>query len=63
MKNMEWRIRESANGYHAERGCRHDGGVKPPIGNGYTMPAFIVYELARFDTMEQAKRYIKNRGC
>lgn len=60
---MEWRIRESAyGGVVAEKGIPHDGGVLAPNGIGYTMPAFIVYESRRFDTVEQARRYIAKEG-
>jgi hypothetical protein len=60
---MEWRIRESSyGGYVAERGISHEGGALAPSGIGYTMPAFIVYESRRFDTLAQAKRYIKKNS-
>ena len=57
---MEWRIRESGHGgFVAEYGASHAGGVLAPSGIGCTMPAFIVYESARFDTRRQAEAYIK----
>ena len=57
---MEWRIRpHSRGGYAAERGCYHSGGVSV-TSVGVTMPAFIVYESAHFDTERQAKRFIKS---
>lgn len=60
---MEWRIRESSHGWFvAERGIAHEGGVLAPTGIGCTMPAFIVYESARFDTRRQAEAYIKRRA-
>ena len=57
---MEWRIRESRNGWHAEKGVM----VKEhlcPWKPGYIMPAFVVYESVRFDTKRQAERYIKQK--
>ena len=56
----EWRIRESSfGGFMAEYGSRHKGGMLAPNGIGYTMPAFIVTKAARFDTRQQAERYIE----
>lgn len=61
-KVMEWRIRESGHGgYCAEYGVKHEGGVHLGFCNGATMPAFIVYESHRFDTENQAQRYIRSR--
>ena len=60
---MKWRIRESSHGgYVAERGISHEGDALAPSGIGYTMPAFIVYESRRFDTMAQARRYIEKNN-
>ena len=60
-KNMEWRIRESGHGgYVAEKGIYHEGGYTIQGIQGCTMPAFILYEMARFDTRKQAEKYIKN---
>lgn len=59
---MEWRIRESGHGgYVAECGIQHSGGVHIPGIIGVTMPAFIVYDSARFDTKKQAQAYIRRR--
>lgn len=56
----EWRIRETSFGdFMAEYGSRHEGGMLSHNGIGYTMPAFIVTEAARFDTRQQAERYIE----
>lgn len=58
---MIWRIRKTSRGdFVAEYGAQHSGGVLGPCGIGYTMPAFIVYKAARFDSEEQAKKYIAN---
>lgn len=56
---MEWRIRESSHGgYVAEYGIKHEGGtLVGPVG--YTMPAFIVYQMHSFDTKRQAEAYAK----
>lgn len=60
---MEWRIRKSSHGgFVAEKGIPHAGGERIPVILGYTMPAFIVYESASFDTEKQARAYIKRRG-
>lgn len=60
---MEWRIRKSSRGgFVAEKGIPHEGGEKIPRILGFTMPAFIVYESANFDTEKQARAYIKRRG-
>jgi hypothetical protein len=60
---MEWRIRKSSRGgFVAEKGIPHEGGEKIPGILGFTMPAFIVYESANFDTEKQARAYIKRRG-
>jgi hypothetical protein len=56
---MEWRIRPcSHGGVVAEYGSKHEGGVLSPAGIGYTMPAFIAYRIVKFETENQAKRYI-----
>lgn len=57
---MEWRIRPSSHGgFVAEYGTTHQGGESLDYCPGVTMPAFIVYRSARFDTLAEAKRYIK----
>lgn len=59
---MEWRIRKSGHGgFVAEKGIPHKGGELSPHGLGYTMPAFIVYESANFDTRKQAENYISRQ--
>lgn len=60
---MEWRIIKGSRGdYVAQMGISHLGGASAPGGVGVTMPAFVVYDSARFDTLEEAKRYIKRKG-
>lgn len=60
---MEWRIRKSSHGgFVAEKGIHHEGSERIPGILGITMPAFIVYESASFDTEKQARAYIKRRG-
>ena len=51
---MEWRITERNNRFYAEWGMDSTGERRCPC----TMPAFIVYESARFDTKRQAEKYI-----
>lgn len=59
---MEWRIRESGHGgFVAEKGIYHKGGESFPGIIGVTMPAFVVYESAHFQTEKEAKNYIKRR--
>ena len=56
---MEWRIRESSHGgVVASYGAAHSGGVEVGIKPGVTMPAFVPYYSARFDTKQQAENYI-----
>ena len=58
---MEWRIREcSRGGVVLSFGCRHPGGVETGNKPGVTMPAFIEYFSAHFDTKKQAERYMLN---
>lgn len=60
---MEWRIRECGHGgFVAELGIRHEGGVLSPAGVGVTLPAFVVYESAWFNTRKQAERFIRRKG-
>lgn len=64
MPGMEWRIRESGHGgFVAELGMPHDGGVLAPSGVGVTMPAFIVYEMMRFETRRKAEAYVRRRSA
>lgn len=58
---MEWRIRQSAHGYIAEKGATVQSQPNP-FGLGYIMPAFIVYESCRFDTLAQARNYVKRKS-
>lgn len=60
---MEWRIRESGHGgFVAEKGIYHKGGESFPGIIGVTMAAFVVYESATFETVKEAKNYVKRRG-
>ena len=58
---MKWRIRESRNGWYAEQGIEI-GSVECTWKPGYTMPGFIVYRSARFDTKRQAEKYIEQHS-
>ncbi len=59
---MEWRIRPSGHGgFVVQYGEAHQGDVELDHRPGVTMPAFIVYHSARFDTLAEAKRYIKRQ--
>lgn len=56
---MEWRIRETKRGAYAEYGAKHEGGEELGYISGHTMPCFIVYYSAHFDTKRQAQGHIK----
>lgn len=57
---MEVRIRKSGHGgYVVEKGIRNEGGVEVGYKPGCTMPAFIVYASARYDTLAKAKKAAK----
>ena len=59
---MEWRIRKDARGgISVEKGLNHKGGERIPGVLGSTMPAFIVYESAHFDTDKQVKSFMKRK--
>ncbi len=45
----------------AEYGGRTNPDALAPSGIGHIMPAFIVYESARFDTKSEARKYINRR--
>ena len=53
---MEKRIRESAHGGYVVEFGKPVQEQENPCGIGYIMPSFIVYKLARYDTLEQAQR-------
>lgn len=57
----------SRGGFTVDIGKPHSGGVKVDYKPGVTMPAFIVYESAHLETLEQAKRYAHSKalqyGC
>lgn len=59
---MVWKIRKSALGFVAEKGCEVKSGTPSPLGIGFLMPAFIVYESATFKTKRQAEKYIIKKG-
>ncbi len=60
---MKWRITESSHGgFTVDRGLDHKGGERIPGILGFTMPAFIVYESAHFDTYKEAEKYAKRRA-
>lgn len=59
---MTWRIRESGHGGYIVESGNYHGGVRSPHGNGYTMPGFLVYQSARFDTMAKAKKFIEKNS-
>lgn len=59
---MVWRIRKTSHGdYVSEYGIKHAGGYEVGYKPGCTMPAFIVYESSRFDTLKEAEDYIKRK--
>ena len=58
---MEWRIRESRNGFFAEYGGQIASGIEAGYMPGCIMPVFMVQESARFDTRRQAERYVRER--
>ncbi len=60
---MKWRIRESSHGgFTVERGLEDKGGERIPGMLGFTMPAFIVYEMFNFDTRRKAEKYVRQRS-
>ena len=60
---MEWRIRESCRGdFFAEYGGRIEPGVEAGYKPGYFEPTFVIYESSRFDTREEAERYIERKA-
>ena len=58
---MEWRIRESVNGFYAERGGYVQPGTEVGYKPGFLMPGFIVSESSRFDTKAEAEAYIAEK--
>lgn len=55
-----WRIIESSHGgVDAEYGMAHNGGVTIGSNPGVTMPGFVVYYSAHFDSKKQAEIHIK----
>lgn len=60
-KMFEWRIRESSRGFYAEYGGYIQPGTAAGFKPGFYMSGFNVSESARFDTREQAEKYIASR--
>ena len=58
---MEWRIIKTKSGYHAEYGCYVEAGQEAGFRIGFIMPGFIVQESARFDTEQEAKKFIERK--
>lgn len=58
---MEWKIRESSRGFYAEYGRYIQSGIEVGFKQGFYMPGFHVSESSRFDTREQAEKYIASR--
>lgn len=60
--NMEYRIRECGRGgFTVDIGLKHKGGERITGMLGFTMPAFIVYESAHFDTKMRAQAYVRQK--
>ena len=58
---MEWRIIKTKSGYHAEYGGYVEAGQKAGFRIGFIMPGLIVQESARFDTEQEAKKFIERK--
>ena len=58
---MEWRITKTNAGYHAQYGGYAEAGQEAGFCIGFIMPGFIVQESARFDTEQEAKKFIKRK--
>lgn len=58
---MEWRIIKTKSGYHAEYGSHVKPGTVAGFCPGFIMPGFIVQESARFDTEQEAKKFIERK--
>ena len=52
---MEKRIRTSAHGGYVVEFGKTVEVQENPCGIGYIMPGFLVYQSARYDTLEQAE--------
>jgi len=59
---LEWRIRQSRNGFMAEYGSYMQEGVLAGYKPGYFMPGFIISKSSFFDTKKQAEKYIAREG-
>lgn len=57
-----WKIIKNEIGYQVHKGLEHEGGVLAPNGVGFTMPAFIDYEINTFDTYKKAMSYIRKNS-
>lgn len=58
---MEWRITKTNSGYHAEYGGYIKPGTMAGFRHGFIMQGFIIQESARFDTEQEAKKYIERK--
>ena len=58
---MEWRIIKTNSGYHAEYGSYVSTGLEAGYCPGFIMPGFIVQESAKFDTEQEAKKFIEGK--
>ena len=58
---MEWRIIKTKSGYYAEYGSHVNLGTVAGFRPGFIMPGFIVQESARFDTEQEAKKFIEGK--
>lgn len=58
---MEWRIIKTKSGYHAQYGGYVKSGTVAEFCPGFIMPGFIVQESARFDTEQEAKKFIERK--
>ena len=59
---MEWRIIKTKSGYHAEYGGYVNAGQEAGFCLGYFMPGCIVQESMRFDTEQEAEKYIERKS-
>lgn len=58
---MEWRIIKTNAGYHAQYGGYVKEGQEACFCIGFIMPGFIVQESAKFDTEQEAKKFIEGK--
>lgn len=58
---MNWRIRKSSCGFYAERGMNVEES-ECALMPGFFMGSFVCDKSVRFDTLREAKAYIKANG-